>query len=159
MPFTLRGLLYGKPLNMRTASDVYELCEELDACLRGIMEILPEETGDGDALEQARLEWSRLIENKPSFQSVAMKRAALLFSLCTLEPVREHFRETDADLVSDLETRVLRLTTPRWLADMAQNPESYVMVTCLMTELWTDVRPVARADAGAGEGEGESAHG
>ena len=27
MPFTLRGLLYGKPLNMRTESDVDELCE------------------------------------------------------------------------------------------------------------------------------------
>jgi len=145
MPFTLRELLFGKPLNMRHKNDVQELCDELDACLRGIIELLEGEVGKGDALEQAMLEWRRLVEDyAPSFQSVAVKRAALLFSLHTLEDVRDHFRETDAELVADLESRVLQLTTPRWVSDMAQNPEDYVMSTCLLTDLWSDLQPGAR---------------
>ena len=59
---TLRTLLFGTPLAPRGEGEVDALVEELNACLRGVLVLLETEVGPCAPLEQAKLEWGRLIE-------------------------------------------------------------------------------------------------
>ncbi len=157
MTFTLRELLFGKPLSDRGEGDVAELDEELSACMHGVQDLFLTEVGEGEALQQAVLEWGRVSEHGASFQSIAAKRAALLFALHVFAEVRDHFRATDAELVADLEGRVLPLLMPRFVAELGQTPEALVVCTSLLVQLWSDVRPGAdsrHAGAGAGAASG-----
>ena len=75
---SLQALLFGRPA---ARGDYEELGAELDACLRGVMIILAEEVGECGALDQARLEWNRIIDLEPDHAGLAAKQAALLFAL------------------------------------------------------------------------------
>ena len=76
---SLRTLLFGAPLHGRGPGDVDALVAELNACLRGVLDLLAEEIGPCPSLEQATLEWQRLIDAPGGFEGVAVRRAALLF--------------------------------------------------------------------------------
>ena len=128
----LRALLFGNPLMARERLYPEELGEELNACLRGVMVILAEEVGECDALDQARLEWSRI------YAGLAAKRAALLFALHREEAVRECFVQSDRELMRDLRDRVLPMTIPSFVAGMGQNPDALVALVTLLVELWPD---------------------
>lgn len=161
---TLRTLLFGAPLEPRVEGDVRALVEELNACLRGILVLLEAEVGPCPPLDQAKLEWGRLIDMEANFQGVAARRAALIFALHTLEAVRRHFAADEPELVADLEQRVLPMTVPAFLAGMAQKPEALVMLTSTLAEMWpgeaikgTGEAPVPReAEPEDGEGAGEA---
>ncbi len=133
---TLRTLLFGTPLAPRGEGEVLMLVEELNACLRGILVLLEVEVGPCAPLEQAKLEWGRLIAMEADYRGVAARRAALIFALHTLESVRLHFAEEEPELVADLEQRVLPMLVPAFLAGMAQKPEALVLLTATLAELW-----------------------
>ena len=131
----LRALLFGEPLTARERLYPEELGEELNACLRGVMLILAEEVGECDALDQARLEWSRIISMEADYAGLAAKRAALLFALHREEAVRECFVRSDPELLEDLRDRVLPMTIPSFLAGMGQSPDALVALVTLLVEL------------------------
>ena len=156
---TLRTLLFGTPLAPRGEGDVETLVEELNACLRGVLALLETEVGPCAPLEQAKLEWGRLIEMDADFCGVAARRAALIFALHTLEAVRLHFAAEEPELVADLEQRVLPMVVPAFLAGMAQKPEALVLLTATLAELWPGEQIQASAEVAAeGEGGAEGAH-
>jgi hypothetical protein len=132
----LRSLLFGGPLHKREQSDIVSLGRDLDACLRGIIVLLEEEVGDTEALGQAKLEWERVVELPADSAGIACKRAALLFALHQEPAVREEFAATDRWLVRDLRDRILPMTIPKFVAGMAQNPESLVLMVATLSELW-----------------------
>ena len=132
----LRGLLFGQPLLARERLQPAALANDLNACLRGAMLILAEDVGECDALDQARLEWSRIIDLAPTAEGIAAKRAALLFALHKERGVRESFAGSDPELVADLEKRVLPMTIPSFVAGMGQNPDALVALVCTLCELW-----------------------
>lgn len=132
----LRALLFGQPLTARERLQPEALGADLDACLRGAMLILAEEVGECDALDQARLEWSRIVALQPTVEGIAAKRAALLFALHKEAGVRDAFAGSDPELVADLKTRVLPMCIPSFVAGMGQNPDALVALVCTLCELW-----------------------
>ena len=132
----LRGLLFGQPLLARERLQPEALANDLNACLRGAMLILAEDVGECDALDQARLEWNRIVDMDPTVEGIAAKRAALLFALHREPGVRESFAGSDPELVSDLQDRVLPMAIPSFVAGMAQNPDALVALVCTLCELW-----------------------
>ena len=133
----LRTLLFGDALHRRESeSCIAELGADLDACLRGVMVLVKEEVGDCDALRQAQLEWERVVDLEPDYVGIACKRAALLFALHREPGVRDEFAHTDPWLVRDLAERVLPIAIPKFLAGMAQCPESLVVLVATLCELW-----------------------
>ena len=134
----LRALLFGAPLTARERLYPEELGAELDACLRGVMIILAEEVGECDALDQARLEWNRIIDLEPDHAGLAAKRAALLFALHREEAVRECFAQSDPELLEDLRRRVLPMTIPSFVAGMGQSPDALVALVTMLVEMWPD---------------------
>tara|TARA_X000000368_G_scaffold376878_1_gene330182 strand:+ start:493 stop:966 length:474 start_codon:yes stop_codon:yes gene_type:complete len=132
----LRGLLFGRPLLARERLQPEALANDLNACLRGAILILAEDVGECDALNQARLEWSRIIDLAPTGPGIAAKRAALLFALHKEVGVRESFAGSDPELVADLEQRVLPMAIPSFVAGMGQNPDALVALVCTLCELW-----------------------
>ena len=133
---TLKVLLFGTPLEGRGGGDVEMLVRDLNACLRGIMVLLSTEVGQCAPLDQAKLEWQRLIDLDADFSGVAARRAALIFALHTMEAVRVHFAADEPELVGDLEQRVLPIVVPAFLAGMAQKPEALVILTSTLSEMW-----------------------
>lgn len=161
---TLRTLLFGAPLDPRAEGDVGALVEELNACLRGILVLLESEVGPCQPLDQAKLEWGRLIAMRADFRGVAARRAALIFALHTLQAVRAHFAADEPELVDDLERRVLPMVVPAFLAGMAQKPEALVLLTSTLAEMWPGeairgtgdpIGPVGAVGAVGAEGLGE----
>ena len=132
----LRGLLFGRPLLARERLQSEALAADLNACLRGAILILAEDVGECDALDQARLEWSRIVALPGDGPGIAAKRAALLFALHKERGVRESFAGSDPELVDDLEKRVLPMTIPSFVAGMGQSPDALVALVCTLCELW-----------------------
>ena len=125
------------------------------------MLLLEDEVGDCNALEQAKLEWNRVVEMEADYDGVACKRAALLFALHHESAVRIEFAHTDRGLVCDLQHRVLPMTIPKFVAGMGQNPVALLVLVGTMCELWPGEsmglahvhEPVGSAhDGGDGEG-------
>ena len=129
-------MLFGQPLLARERLQPAALANDLNACLRGAILILAEDVGECDALDQARLEWSRIIDLAPTAEGIAAKRAALLFALHKERGVRESFAGSDPELVYDLERRVLPMTIPSFVAGMGQSPDALVALVCTLCELW-----------------------
>ena len=133
---SLKVLLFGAPLYERGDGDLNILVEELNACLRGVIELLSAEVGPCLPMDQAKLEWGRIISMNADFSGVAARRAALIFAFHTMEGVRLHFAVHEPELVRDLEQRVLPIVVPAFLAGMAQKPEALVILTSTLSEMW-----------------------
>lgn len=136
MPNELREMLFGTALCNRDDTHVGGLAEDLNACLRGVMDALLRDVGRCDGFCQALLEWTRVIEMPATFEGVSAKRAALLFALHHQPAVSNYFRHSDGELVEDLVTRVLPVTIPSFVAGMGQCPESLLLMVLTMCELW-----------------------
>ena len=149
----LRTILFGEPLNTREGKSLSALGSELDRTLRGVVALLGREVGPSAAYNQAALEWGRIISSEHDYQGIAARRAALLFALHTLPPVRDHFAEDEPELVGDLERRVLPAVVPAFLAGMAQRPEALVVMTSMLCHAWRE--PMGE---GGPVGGGGSAH-
>ena len=142
----LSALLFGEPLTARCGWDsIEETGQALDCVLRGAINLLGRETGeDTDAFKQAKREWDRVLASEYDFAGIAARRAALLFALHTLAPVRDHFATGEPELVTDLERRVLPTTIPSFLNGMAQKPDSLVVLVSMLCNAW-------REDLGSGD--------
>lgn len=136
----LSAMLFGQPLNHRCGWDsLKETGGALDCVLRGAIDLLGRETGeDTPAFKQAKREWDRIIASDYDFAGIAARRAALLFALHTLAPVRTHFAKDEPLLVADLEQRVLPTTIPSFINGMAQKPDSLVVLVSMLCTAWKE---------------------
>ena len=137
----LSTLLFGQPLSERGEGDdgVARLGHALDRVLHGVLDLLGRETGEEtDAFQQAQMEWHRVLASEHDYAGIAARRAALLFALHALEPVRAHFAKREPALVADLEARVLPATIPSFLSGMAQRPEGLVVMASTLTSMWRE---------------------
>jgi hypothetical protein len=134
----LSALLFGEPLNARSGQSVEVLGAELDRALRGVITLLGTEAGPSASYDQAALEWNRILQTPHDYQGIAARRAALLFALHTLPPVRRHYAQAEPELVNDLERRVLPAVVPAFLAGMAQRPEALVVLTSTLSSMWRE---------------------
>ena len=137
----LSTLLFGQPLTKRGEdgdADVAALGRSLDRILGGVLDLLGRETGETESYAQAKREWSYILGAEYDYPGIAARRAALLFALHTLAPVRAHFAKREPELVADLETRVLPATIPSFLSGMAQRPEALVVMCSTLTSMWRE---------------------
>lgn len=137
----LNTLLFGRPLSERGEGDddVARLGRALDNVLRGVLDLLGRETGEEtEAFRQAQMEWHRVLASEHDYAGIAARRAALLFALHALAPVRAHFAKREPALVADLEARVLPATIPPFLGGMAQRPEGLVVMASTLTSMWRE---------------------
>jgi hypothetical protein len=138
----LSTLLFGQPLSQRgedNAAEVAALGRSLDRVLRGAIDLLGRETGEGtEAFAQAKMEWENVLASEHDYAGIAARRAALLFALHTLPPVRRHYAQAEPELVNDLERRVLPAVVPAFLAGMAQRPEALVVLTSTLSSMWRE---------------------
>tara|TARA_B110001452_G_scaffold263585_1_gene265254 strand:- start:2248 stop:2649 length:402 start_codon:yes stop_codon:yes gene_type:complete len=104
---------------------------------------MPELYGDSEACRQAKMELDLVVELEGE-ESLECKRAALLFTLAREKELGLHFAraakavgsEDDLRLVEDLRARVLPLTFPRFLRNLCQTPDSLVVLSCVLSEMW-----------------------
>ena len=137
----LSTLLFGQPLTARgedNEAEVAALGRSLDRVLDGVLDLLGRETGETESFAQAKREWSHILGAEYNYAGIAARRAALLFALHVLEPVRTHFAKREPELVADLETRVLPATIPSFLSGMAQRPEALVVMCSTLTSMWRE---------------------
>lgn len=136
----LSAVLFGEPLTHRCGwSSITETGQALDCVLRGAMDLLGRETGtDTAAFKQAEREWERVLASDYDFSGIAARRAALLFALHTLAPVRDHYAKDEPLLVADLEKRVLPTAIPSFLNGMAQKPDSLVVLVSMLCTVWKE---------------------
>ena len=135
----LSTLLFGQPLTARgedNEAEVAALGRSLDRVLGGVLDLLGRETGETESFAQAKREWGLLLGAEYNYAGIAARRAALLFALHALEPVRTHFAKREPELVADLEARVLPATIPSFLSGMAQRPEALVVMCSTLTSMW-----------------------
>jgi len=141
----LSTLLFGQPLTeRRDERAIAHLGWSLDRVLQGVLELLRHDTGDTAAFRQAKREWEIVLASDYDYKGIAARRAALLFALHTLAPVRIYFARKEPELVADLERRVLPATIPSFLSGMAQRPEGLVVLCSTLSSMW-------REDMGEGE--------
>ena len=117
---------------------VHEVGVELDRILNGVVDLLSRETGPGNSFEQAALEWQRIIKSDYNYAGIAARRAALIFALHTLKPVRTYFAKKEPELLLDLELRVLPVAVPAFINGMAQRPDSLVVMVSTLTSMWKE---------------------
>ena len=140
---SLRRLLFGSPLSDRADRGYDPAIEHLDGVVRELIEMLRAEHGEASrAFKQAERELGDVlamegaVDGRADDAAVACKRGILLFALWRDPAVADRFRKTDAALVADLQTRVLPLAGPLFLANLGQRPDAFVALCATMTELW-----------------------
>ena len=135
----LSTLLFGQPLTAnRDERAIAHLGWSLDRVLQGVLELLRHDTGNTEGYQQARREWGIVLASDYDYAGIAARRAALLFALHTLEPVRIYFARKEPELVADLERRVLPATIPSFLSGMAQRPEGLVVLCSMLSSMWRE---------------------
>ena len=149
MSVSLDRLLFGTPVHARKHEGADEAIQGLDPALRGIAEVIGRELGTSEPVVQAILEWQRVVELPLDFAGVQAKRAGLLFALWREADVREHYRKQCPGLVADLESRVLPLVMPPFVANQAQSADVLVVLVSTLVSMWgpEDLGAVGPEDA------------
>jgi len=130
----LRRLLLGTPLGSREGEQ--EIKEELNEHIKGMIELVPKVYGNSDPCKQAVLEMKHVV----SMDSVACKRAMLLYGMAVEKEVCDHWKEHQADgssaLADDLQSRVLPFVIPRFFKHSCQCPDALVILTMVLADMW-----------------------
>ena len=135
----LSTLLFGQPLTQREDEQaIKHLGWSLDRVLKGVLNLLQHDTGDTEAYRQARREWEIVLASDYDYAGIAARRAALLFALHSMEPVRIYFARKEPELVEDLQKRVLPTAIPSFLSGMAQRPEGLVVLCSTLSSMWLE---------------------
>ena len=135
----LSTLLFGQPLTGdRDERAIAHLGWSLDRVLRGVLVLLRHDTGDTEAFRQAQREWGIVLASDYDYAGITARRAALLYALHALAPVRVYFARKEPELVADLGKRVLPATVPSFLGGMAQRPEGLVVLCSALCNMWRE---------------------
>jgi len=136
----LRTLLLGTPLLGDRDEGELKVAAGIDSHLLALVELLPKIYGDSEPCRQAVLEVGTVVDMTATRKCMACKRAMLLYALATEKEVCDHWKDRrsdgSADLARDLNQRVLPFLTPRFFKHSCQSPESFVMLTAMLAEMW-----------------------
>lgn len=152
----------GLPLSQRSAAaDALER-RDLNRHLAAVSALMPELYGSSEACRQAKMELDLIVELEGE-ESTECKRAALLFALARERELGMHLSRAaeaagagdDARLVEDLRERVLPFVFPRFLRNLCQTPDSLVVLSCVLSEMWAGE---ALGNYGHGGSPGSGAH-
>ena len=138
-PYVLSSLLRGRPLSARNDTDDADkpLALALDVALgHAMVKLSREVAGVSEPLAQAQHEWARVSTLPADFGGIAARRACLLFALHREPATRARYARTEPELVRDLTERVLPISTPPFIAGMAQSPDSFVVLTTMLLDLF-----------------------
>ena len=133
---SLRELLMGPPLSARDADDTNA---QLNAWMHALEELLTQLYGTGEPAMQARMEFERLAKLGGSQDELFCKRAALLFALLHEKEVGHAMGDKDA-VARDMRARVLPFTCPRFLQHSCQAPDTFVVLSVVLSEMWAGER-------------------
>ena len=130
----LRRLIMGKALGDRVGED--NIGEELNGHLRGMLDLIPKVYGDSEPTKQALCELRNVIK----LESVACKRAMLLYGMSTERELCDHWKSSQADgsaaLAKALQSRVLPFVVQRFFKHSCQCPEAFVVLTMVLADMW-----------------------
>ena len=140
---SLKRLLFGSPFSDRAADGTDPAIEHLDCLLRDLIEMLREEHGtDCRAFRQAEREMVDVLNlsnganGEFTDAAVACKRGLLMYAIWRNPEIAKRFESTDADLLADLQRRVLPLIGPVFLANLGQRPDAFISICSVMSEMW-----------------------
>jgi len=132
----LRELLMGAPISARSNDDVTDNNNiQLNVWMRAIEELLPQLYGESEPTNQAVMEFQRFAALGGTHDGVLCKRAALLFALLHEKEVGAAMGEEDA-CARDMRERVLPFTCPHFLRHSAQSPDTFVVLSLVLHEMW-----------------------
>lgn len=151
---SLHCLLFGSPLSGRLAHGRDPLVAALDDVLCELIEMLRVEHGcENMAFRQAERELVDVLKmdgtaededgvvvNVPELldAAVACKRAVLLFAIWRDPVIVDRFIDSDGALLMDLQTRVLPLVGPLFLANIGQRPDAFVALCATIVSMWSN---------------------
>jgi hypothetical protein len=140
--FTLYELLAGRRGSPHPQLEHVVLEKELNLVILGVLELFKEiYQSKHHAVKEAWCHFHRLTLLPIGPESIAVKRAAILVCLFQERDVQLHFKEMangiDAAFVEDLITRVLPLLIPRYISTSFMRPAALVLLTLMMSEMWT----------------------
>ena len=132
----LRDMLFGFPLSSSTK--IESMHSQINMHLYGLIELIPIVYGNTTACKQAVLEIKKLIQS----DNIEGKRAVMLYSILHETEIRNYWNNNpDKDstsLSNDLCNRVLPFLTPRFIKHNCQCPDSFVVFSMLLTEMWKE---------------------
>ena len=134
----LRRLLLGSDLASRDAPE--QVRAELDSYLNAIAEMLPGVYGDTEPTRQAQLEIDSLVAMDSSKECLACKRTMLLYAIFAEPGLASHWQGADAEMAADLHNRVLPFVTPRFIGQSAQQPDAFLQLSLVLSEMWRGER-------------------
>jgi len=130
----LREIILGTPLGGRDTEA--RVAIEMNRHLGGMVKLVPQMYGNTEACKQAVMEIKVLM----SMNNVACKRAMLLYGIATERQMCDYWSSRQADgsaaLAKDLHSRVLPFVVPRFFKHSCQTPDSFVVLSLVMTEMW-----------------------
>ena len=129
---SLRELLLGPPLAARDDDDTRA---QLDAWMRAIEGLLPQLYGVQEPARQARMEFERFANLPGTHEGLMCKRAALLFALLHEKEIGMAMGGDDA-CARDMRARVLPFTCPHFLRHSCQTPDTFVVLSAVLHEMW-----------------------
>jgi len=141
----LRRLLMGLPLSQRSDAACGLELADLNRHLAAVSALMPQIYGRSESCMQAQMELDAIIDLEGPC-SIECKRASLLFALSREKELGDHFELSlrspvdmsteDLSFAVDVRTRVLPFIFPRFLRNMCQTPDSFVVLSCVMAEMW-----------------------
>jgi hypothetical protein len=131
---SLKALLFGDAVWGR--DDGRNSAEELDRLLEGVEELLPRVYGSSGACRHAVVELRSVREMPGTPQGLVCKRAMLIFAMCREPEVAAYWTGPDAELATDIHTRVGPFLTPRFLRHCCQAPQNYVLWAAVLSQMW-----------------------
>lgn len=148
----LQRLLFGSPFSERT-NGIDPAVEQLDCLIDELIELLRIEHGESVAFKQAERELSE-VRSMPvtTDRGVCCKRAMLLFAIWRDEDVAARFRHSDAALLAHLEANVLPIVGPKYLSNLGQRPDSFVLLCNVLVSMWLNQPLCFEIDAAAAAG-------
>ena len=137
----LRPLLLGAPLSDR---EMDYTAKGLDSHVAGLGPLIEQVYGKTPAASQAVSELQSIAELPHDKDSLACKRAAVLFGLSKEPELLRYFSGQERAVHSgdepsfaeDMVQRVLPFVTPRFLRHSCQSPDAYVMTCLVLGEMW-----------------------
>jgi hypothetical protein len=136
---SLKKLLFGSPFCDRT-NGIDPLVGQLNGLIDQLLVLLEEEHGETRALKQSKRELHD-VKQMPSDTEAGVfaKRGVLLFAIWRDPLFAERWQCSDAALLHDLQTRILPIVGPIFLANLGQTPEQFLQLTSIFLELWSGI--------------------
>jgi hypothetical protein len=130
----LREILLGTSLGSREGEA--RVATEIDVHLNGLIKLIPKVYGNTEACKQAVMEVNTVVD----MNNMACKRAMLLYGIATERQMCDYWGSRQADgsaaLAKDLHSRVLPFVVPRFFKHSCQTPDSFVVLSLVMSEMW-----------------------